>query len=51
MKRMMFARGVAGAAMAVIALMPGEALASVGVSEPGPTKAEMEKMDALFNAV
>ena len=47
--RKMFARAVAGAAMAVIALMPGEALASVGVSEPGPTKAEMEKMDVLFN--
>lgn len=47
--RMMFARVVAGVAMAVMALMPGEALAFLGLFEPKLTQAEMEKMDALFN--
>ena len=45
-KLVVFAVAVAGAAMA---LMPGEALAFLGLSESEPTKAEMEKMDALFN--
>ena len=47
--RMMFARAVAGATMAVAVLMPGDAFAFLGLFEPEPTKAEMEKMDALFN--
>ena len=47
--RMMFARVVAVAAMAVAVLMPGDAFAFLGLFEPEPTKAEMEKMDALFN--
>ena len=47
--RMMFARAVAGATMAVMALMPGDAFAFLGLFETKPTKAEMEKMDALFN--
>ena len=47
--RMMFARGIAGAAMAVMALMPGEALAFLGLFESKPTQAEMERLDALFN--
>lgn len=47
--RKMFARGAAGAAIAVMALMPGEAFAFLGLFESKPTKAEMEKMDVLFN--
>ena len=47
--RMMFERIVAGAAMAVMTLMPGDAFAFLGLFETKPTKAEMEKMDALFN--
>ena len=47
--RMTFARAVAVAAMAVAVLMPGDAFAFLGLFEPEPTKAEMEKMDALFN--
>ena len=47
--RKMFARAVAGAAMAVMTLMPGDAFAFLGLVETKPTKAEMEKMDALFN--
>ena len=47
--RMIFARVVAGAVMAAMALTPGEALAFLGLFKSEPTKAEMEKMDALFN--
>ena len=47
--RMMFARVVAGAVMAAMALTPGEALAFLGLFEPRLTQAEMEKMDALFS--
>ena len=47
--RMTFARAVAGAAMAVAILMPGDAFAILGLFESEPTKAEMEKMDTLFN--
>ena len=47
--RRMFARAVAVAAMAVMTLMPGDAFAFLGLFETKPTKAEMEKMDALFN--
>ena len=41
-------RIVAGASMAVMALMPGEAFAALGMFESKPTKAEMEKVDSLF---
>ena len=47
--RKTFARIVAGAAMVAMALTPGEALAFLGLFKSEPTKAEMEKMDALFN--
>ena len=47
--RMMFARVVAGAAMAAMALTPGEALAFLGLFKSEPTKAEMERMYVLFN--
>ena len=47
--RKMFARIVAGAAMAVMTLMPGDAFAFLGLFETKPAKAEMEKMDVLFN--
>ena len=47
--RMMFARAVAVAAMAAMVLMPGDAFAFFGLFEAEPTKAEMERMDALFN--
>ena len=46
--RMMFERAVAGAAIAVMALMPGEAFAFLGLFESKPTQAEMEKVDSLF---
>ncbi|MBQ6339757.1 MAG: hypothetical protein IJI36_11490, partial [Kiritimatiellae bacterium] len=41
-------RIVAGAAIAVMALMPGEAFAFLGLFESKPTQAEMEKVDSLF---
>ena len=41
-------RAVAGAAIAVMALMPGEAFAFLGLFESKPTQAEMEKVDSLF---
>ena len=41
-------RAVAGAAMAMMALMPGEAFAVLGLFESKPTQAEMEKVDSLF---
>ena len=44
-----FARVIAGTAMAVMTLMPGDAFAFLGLFETKPTKVEMEKMDALFN--
>ena len=47
--RKMFARAVAGAAMAAMALTPGEALAFLGLFKSEPTKAEMERMYVLFN--
>ncbi len=47
--RKMFVRAVAGAAMVAMALTPGEALAFLGLFKSEPTKAEMEKMDVLFN--
>ena len=46
--RKMFARIVAGAAMAMMALMPREAFAFLGLFESKPTQAEMEKVDSLF---
>ena len=46
--RKMFARIVAGAAMAVMTLMPGDAFAFLGLFESKPTQAEMEKVDSLF---
>ena len=47
--RMMFARVAAGLAMVVMALMPGEAFAFLGLFESRLTKAEMERMYVLFN--
>ena len=49
MKTKLFARVVAGMTMAVAVLMPGDAFAFLGLFEAEPTKAEMERMDALFN--
>ena len=49
--RKTFARIVAGAAMVAIALMPGEALAFLGLFESKLTQAEMEKMDALMGLI
>ena len=46
MKKMMMAVGLAAMVAAVV---PKEAAAFMGLFESKPTKAEMEKMDALFN--
>ena len=46
--RKILVRAVAGAAMAMMALMPGEAFAVLGLFESKPTQAEMEKVDSLF---
>ena len=42
--RKTFVRAVAGAAIAVMALMPGEAFAFLGLFESKPTQAEMERL-------
>ena len=47
--RKILVRAVAGAAVAAMVLMPGDAFAFLGLFETKPTKAEMEKMDVLFN--